>query len=104
LIDSLALVPATTIIPFWLALCSNVLSVTSFNFFALSSDLRVYEKAVMQELPGKFGGVMVAPVHAGGWRLVVILAEKPARDLKEETRQGIRQMRQELSDILAQRI
>jgi hypothetical protein len=56
----------------------------------------------MQELPGKIGGVMVAPVHAGGWRLVVILTEKPARDLKEETRQGIRQMRQELSDILAQ--
>src|SRR5258708_10066624 len=62
------------------------------------------KKAVMQELPGKIGGVMVTPVHAGGWRLVVILAEKPARDLKEETRQGIRQMRQELSDILAQRI
>jgi len=58
------------------------------------------KKAVMQELPGKLGGVMVTPVHAGGWRLVVILAEKPARDLKEETRQGIRQMRQELSDIL----
>jgi len=85
---------------FWPALCSNVLSVTSFNFFALSSDIRVYEKAVMQELPGKFGGVMVAPVHAGGWRLVVIFAEKPARDLKEETRQAIRQMGQELSDIL----
>ncbi len=62
------------------------------------------KQAVLQELPGKFGGVMVAAVYPGGWRLVVILAEKPARDLKEETRQGIRQTRQELSDILKQRV
>jgi transposase len=54
------------------------------------------KKAVLQELPGKFGGVMVAAVHPSGWRLVVIFAEKPARDLKEETRQSIRQTRQEL--------
>src|SRR6266566_4750912 len=60
------------------------------------------KKAVLQELPGKFGGVMVAAVHPGGWRLVVIFAEKPARDLKEETHQRIRQTRQELSDILTQ--
>jgi hypothetical protein len=60
------------------------------------------KKAVLQELPGKFGGVMVAAVHPSGWRLVVIFAEKPARDLKEETHQGIRQTRQELSDILTQ--
>ncbi len=60
------------------------------------------KKAVLQELPGKFGGVMVAAVHPSGWRLVVIFAEKPARDLKEETRQGIRQTRQELSEILTQ--
>jgi RNA polymerase sigma-70 factor, ECF subfamily len=58
------------------------------------------KKAVLQELPGKFGGVIVAAVHPSGWRLVVIFAEKPARDLKEETRQGIRQARQELSEIL----
>ena len=58
----------------------------------------------MQELPGQFGGVMVAPVHAGVWRLVVIFAEKPARDLKEETYRGIRQMRQELSDVLARNL
>ena len=60
------------------------------------------KKAVMQELPGKFGGVMVAAVHPSGWRLVVIFAEKPARDLKEETHQSIHQTRQELSDILMQ--
>ncbi len=60
------------------------------------------KKAVLQELPGKLGGVMVAAVHPGGWRLVVIFAEKPARDLKEETHQRIRQTRQELSDILTQ--
>jgi hypothetical protein len=60
------------------------------------------KKAVLQELPGKFGGVMVAAVHPSGWRLVVIFAEKPARDLSEETHQGIRQRRQELSDILTQ--
>jgi RNA polymerase sigma-70 factor, ECF subfamily len=60
------------------------------------------KKAVLQELPGKFGGVMVAAVHPSGWRLVVIFAEKPARDLKEETRQSIHQTRQELSDILTQ--
>jgi RNA polymerase sigma-70 factor (ECF subfamily) len=60
------------------------------------------KKAVMQELPGKFGGVMVAAVHPSGWRLVVIFAEKPARDLKEETHQSIRQARQEMSDILTQ--
>jgi hypothetical protein len=60
------------------------------------------KQAVLQELPGKFGGVMVAAVHPGGWRLVVIFAEKPARDLMEETRQGIRQTRQELSAILTQ--
>jgi len=35
-------------------------------------------------------------------RLVVIFAEKPARDLKEETHQRIRKGKQELSDILAQ--
>jgi hypothetical protein len=58
--------------------------------------------AVLQELAGTKGGVMVAAVHPGGWRLVVIFAEKPARDLKEETRQGIRKSRQELSDILMQ--
>jgi len=61
------------------------------------------KQAVLQELPGKFGGVMAAAVHPGGWRLVVIFAEKPPRALKEETRQGIRQTRQELSDILKQR-
>jgi hypothetical protein len=60
------------------------------------------KKAVMQELPEKIGGVMVAPVHPSGWRLVVIFAEKPARDLSEETHQSIRQKRQELSDILKQ--
>jgi RNA polymerase sigma-70 factor, ECF subfamily len=60
------------------------------------------KKAVLQELPGKFGGVMVAAVHPSGWRLVVIFAEKPARDLKEETHQRIRKSRQELSDILTQ--
>ncbi len=60
------------------------------------------KKAVLQELPGKFGGVMVAAVHPSGWRLVVIFAEKPARDLSEETHQSIRQTRQELSDILMQ--
>lgn len=58
------------------------------------------KKAVLQELPEKIGGVMVAAVHPSGWRLVVIFAEKPARDLKEETHQRIRQTRQELSDIL----
>lgn len=58
------------------------------------------KKAVLQELPGTFGGVMVAVVHRSGWRLVVIFAEKPARDLKEETHQSIRKSRQELSDIL----
>jgi hypothetical protein len=58
------------------------------------------KKAILQELPGTLGGVMVAAVHPSGWRLVVILADKPARDLKEETRQGIHQTRQELSDIL----
>ena len=60
------------------------------------------KKAVLQELPGKFGGVMVAAVHPSGWPLVVIFAEKPARDLKEETHQSIRQTRQELSHILTQ--
>jgi RNA polymerase sigma-70 factor (ECF subfamily) len=60
------------------------------------------KKAVMQELPDKIGGVMVAAIHPSGWRLVVIFAEKPARDLTEETRQSIRQKRQELSDILTQ--
>ena len=60
------------------------------------------KKAVLQELPGKFGGVMVAAVHPSGWRLVVIFAEKPARDLKEETHQRIRQARRELSNILTQ--
>ncbi len=60
------------------------------------------KKAVLQELPGKLGGLMVAAVHPSGWRLVVIFAEKPARDLSEETRQSIRQTRQELSDILMQ--
>ena len=60
------------------------------------------KKAVLQELPGKFGGVMVAAVHPSGWRLVVIFAEKPARDLSEETHQGIRQAKQELSGILTQ--
>jgi len=60
------------------------------------------KKAVMQELPEKIGGVMVTEVHPGGSKLVVIFAEKPARDLKEETRQSIHQTRQELSDILAQ--
>ena len=60
------------------------------------------KKAVLQELPGKFGGVMVAAVHPSGWRLVVIFAEKPARDLKEETRQSVRQTRQELAEILTQ--
>jgi RNA polymerase sigma-70 factor, ECF subfamily len=60
------------------------------------------KKAVLQELPGKLGGVMVAAVHPSGWRLVVIFAEKPARDLKEETHQSIRKTRQELSDILTQ--
>jgi hypothetical protein len=60
------------------------------------------KKAVLQELPGKFGGVMVAAVHPSGWLLVVIYAEKPARGLKEETHQSIRQTRQELKDILTQ--
>ena len=60
------------------------------------------KKAVLQELPGKFGGLMVAAVHPSGWRLVVIFAEKPARDLSEETRQSIRHTGQELSDILMQ--
>jgi hypothetical protein len=60
------------------------------------------KKAVMQELPEKIGGVMVAAVHPSGWRLVVIFAEKPARDLNEETHERIRQTRQELSDILTQ--
>jgi bifunctional DNase/RNase len=60
------------------------------------------KKAVMQELPSTIGGVMVAAVHPSGWRLVVIFAEKPARDLQEETRQSIHQKRQELSDILTQ--
>lgn len=62
------------------------------------------KKAVLQELPGKFGGIMVAAVHPSGWRLVVIFAEKSARDLSEETHQGIHQTRQELSDILTQRV
>jgi RNA polymerase sigma-70 factor, ECF subfamily len=60
------------------------------------------KKAVLQELPEKIGGVMVAAVHPSGWRLVVIFAEKPARDLEEETHQRIRKSRQELSDILTQ--
>ncbi len=60
------------------------------------------KKAVMQEIPDKIGGVMVAAVHPSGWRLVVIFAEKPFRDLKEETLQSIRQTRKELSDILTQ--
>ena len=60
------------------------------------------KQAVLQELAGKLGGVMVVAVHPGGWRLVVIFADKPARDLKEETHQGIRKSRQELSDILTQ--
>ena len=58
------------------------------------------KKAVMQELPEKIGGVMVGAVHPSGWRLVVIFAEKPARELSEETHQSIRHTRQELSDIL----
>jgi RNA polymerase sigma-70 factor (ECF subfamily) len=58
------------------------------------------KKAVLQELPGKFGGIMVAAVHPSGWRLVVIFAEKSARDLSEETHQGIHQTKQELSEIL----
>ena len=60
------------------------------------------KKAVLQELPGKLGGVMVAAVHPSGWRLVVIFAEKPGRDLSEETHRGIRQAKQELSGILTQ--
>ena len=60
------------------------------------------KKTVLQELPEKIGGVMVAAVHPSGWRLVVIFAEKPARDLEEDTHQRIHQTRQELSDILTQ--
>ncbi len=60
------------------------------------------KKAVLQELPEKIGGVMVTEVHPGGSKLVVIFAEKPARDLEEETHQRIRQTRQELSDVLTQ--
>ena len=33
------------------------------------------KKAVLQELPGKFGGVMVTAVHPSGWRLVVIFCD-----------------------------
>jgi RNA polymerase sigma-70 factor (ECF subfamily) len=58
------------------------------------------KKAVLQELPGKFGGIMVAAIHPSGWRLVFIFSEKSARDLSEETHQGIRQTKQELSEIL----
>jgi len=60
------------------------------------------KRTVLQELPEKIGGVMVAAVHPSGWRLVVIFAEKPARDLEEDTHQRIHQTRQELSDILTQ--
>ena len=60
------------------------------------------KRTVLQELPEKIGGVMVAAVHPSGWRLVVIFAEKPARDLEEDTHQRIHQTRQALSDILTQ--
>jgi RNA polymerase sigma-70 factor (ECF subfamily) len=68
------------------------------KFFAAYGD----KKAVMQELPEKIGGIMVGAVHPSGWRLVVIFSEKSARDLKEETHQGIRQARKELSEILTE--
>jgi RNA polymerase sigma-70 factor (ECF subfamily) len=60
------------------------------------------KKAVLQELPEKIGGLVVASVHPSGWRFVVIFAEKPARDLKEETHLSIHQTRKQLSDILTQ--
>ena len=60
------------------------------------------KRTVLQELPEKIGGVMVAAVHPSGWRLVVIFAEKPARDLEEDAHQRIHQTRQALSDILTQ--
>jgi hypothetical protein len=62
------------------------------------------KKAIRQDLPKEAGGLMGAGVHRSGWEMMVIFAGKNARDLKEETHQRLHQVRQELEDILTQRL
>jgi hypothetical protein len=62
------------------------------------------KKAIRQDLPKEAGGIMGAVIHRSGWEMMVIFAGKNGRDLKQETHQRLHQVRQELEDILTQRI
>jgi hypothetical protein len=59
------------------------------------------KKEIMGSLPGEVGGVMVSQISQD-WKLVIIFAKKPARDLEEKNHEHIRQIRQTLADVLAQ--
>ncbi len=54
--------------------------------------------AVLQELPVQVGGIIATGIYQN-WRLVVVLAEKPARDLSEEVHQRISLARRELTEM-----
>jgi len=60
-----------------------------------------HKKEIMGSLPGEVGGVMVSQIYQD-WKLVIIFAHKPARDLEEKTHEHIRQIRHTLTDVLTQ--
>jgi bifunctional DNase/RNase len=59
------------------------------------------KKAVMDTLPPEIGGVMITPIYQE-WKLVVIFAHKPARDLGKDIHQRIHQVGHDLTEIFSQ--